>query len=159
MIPSLSTHPATPGTVRRALVVIGLGVMGLTACGSAIDDAGAATTTAGSADGSTATPVTQGTSLPPDWPVGLDLPSGANLLYSTVDADGMSLLFDAPQDLPAVDAYFDSTATALGYRPESDNGFVDMLSRSWTDGTSVISVTATPVDGRTSGVLLVRPAG
>lgn len=156
------------GAVRGGVVVVVLGALTLTGCGgtgatsATTVDPGAASASddPGSTDPATsAGSVVQGTTVPADWPAGLDLPTGATLLYSTVDADGMSVLFDAPQDLQALETFFDTSVTALGYGPESDNGFVDMLSRSWTDGTSVIAVTATPVDGRTSGILMVRPAG
>ncbi|MEP6979531.1 MAG: hypothetical protein ABJA16_02085 [Nakamurella sp.] len=139
--------------LRGGLFVVALGGLSLTGCASGDTPAPTAPPTAdGAAD-----PVVQGTAVPAGWPVGLDLPSGATLLYSTVDTTGMALLFDAPQDLDGLEVFFDRTITGMGFQPESDSGFVDMLSRSWTDGSSVISVTATPIDGRSSGILIVRP--
>lgn len=108
--------------------------------------------------GTLAGTVTQGTTRPADWPAGLDLPAGATLVRSTVDRTGMSVLFDAPQDLGGLRAFFDATLAGLGYTAETDNGYAEVLSRSWVDGSSVVSVTATTVDGRSSGVLIVRSA-
>lgn len=161
-------------TLRAGVVIAILAGAVSTGCAAAptgpAETTSVAATSAGATSGATAgaptdspdgttTAVVQGTTLPADWPVGLDLPSGATLVWSTVDTTGMSVLFDAPQDLAALETFFDRSATGLGFAPESDGGFVDLLSRSWTDGSSVIAVTATPIDGRSSGVLTVRPTG
>ena len=108
-------------------------------------------------DVQTSGPVEQSAGLPTDWPAGLILPDGATVTWSTTDDTGMSVLFDAPQDLPALRSWFDGVVTGLGYARKTDDSFVGMLSTSWTDGAVTISVTATPVDDRTSGVLLVQP--
>lgn len=101
-------------------------------------------------------PVVQSTGLPGGWPTGLAIPEGATVTYSTTDDTSMSVLFDAPQDLATLRAFFDGAVTDLGYRRKSDESFVDMLSASWTDGATTISVTATPVADRTSGLLHVQ---
>ncbi len=108
-------------------------------------------------DEQTSGPVLQSAGLPADWPAGLTLPDGASGTWSTTDDTGMSVLFDAPQDLPTLRSWFDGVVTGLGYARKTDDSFVGMLSTSWTDGDVTISVTATPVDDRTSGVLLVQP--
>lgn len=163
-------RPPTTAALRRTVagVLAGVALVGCTAgdpVGVTVSpvvtaipaDVAASGGTAPTDDVQTSGPVVQSTTLPPEWPAGLTFPEGTTIVYSTTDETGMSVLFDAPQDLPTLRAWFDGVVTGLGYERKSDEGFVDMLSTSWTDGDVTVSVTATPVDGRTSGVLLVQP--
>ncbi|WP_111766811.1 hypothetical protein [Nakamurella deserti] len=158
---------------RRGVVGVLLAALTLTACAAA-DRTGSRSTasavvtevpadvaasggTAPTDDVQTSGPVTQSTALPTGWPPGLTFPEGTTITWSTTDDTGMSVLFDAPQDLATLRSYFDGVVTALGYERKTDEGFVDMLSTSWAADGVTVSVTATPVDGRTSGVLQVQP--
>lgn len=139
----------TSGALRRGLAVLALATL-VVGCGTGGQETVAA-------DTSTSGPVVQGPTLPAGWPPALTFPDDASVTYATTDDTGMSVLFDAPQDLAALRAFFGARAQAMGYQPKTDDSFADMLATSWTDGKVTISVTATPVDDRSSGIVMVQP--
>ena len=153
------------GAFRRGIGGAAVVVLTLTGCAGGLPPGAVGERVSGAVtpgldvapDVQTSGPVVQSAGLPADWPTGLTLPDGATVTWSTTDDTGMSVLFDAPQDLASLRSWFDGVVTGLGYERKTDDSFVGMLSTSWTDGEVTISVTATPVEDRTSGVLLVQP--
>jgi hypothetical protein len=138
------------GASRRAVAALTLATVGLGGCGSG---AGSPVQSAESSG-----PVVQSTTLPAEWPAGLTLPDGASVTYSTTDGSTLSAMFDAPQDLPTLRIWFDGVLTELGSELETDASFAEVLATKWSDGTTTISVTATPVETGSSGLVVVEVA-
>lgn len=97
------------------------------------------------------------TELPAGWPSGIAFPEGTTIYGAVEDASGTTVVFESPVPLETFTAFFDSQLTGLGYAETENLGYSGAVTVSYSDGTTEVSVTATEVNGTTSGIVLLGP--